>query len=263
MFDDQLLRAAAVRLGGHYDQFSADTIYFMQAKLRHGGQGLTSAVRTSPAAYLGSLAAVATVAEFVPYTAADCPLESDMLLLGWIEQSVQQVVEATPPLGAALPTDASTFFHHVTTTRTYPSTSTSLQHQLSAQAASHSHEAFLSRCWEMRKVDGGAMLAHAKAVSAPRAWAWKNVVPMTQDTDMCGEHYRIAARMKLRLPPIDSMGALPEGKGKGRMSWSRWERRKTALLSQRCGRVLGGCESRCALVMRCSCSDLCFPISGV
>jgi hypothetical protein len=62
----------------------------------------------------------------------------------------------------------------------------------------------------MRKVDGGAMLAHAKAVSAPRAWAWKNVVPMTQDTDMCDEHYRIAARMNLRLPPIDGMDSLPD-----------------------------------------------------
>jgi hypothetical protein len=54
------------------------------------------------------------------------------------------------------------------------------------------------------------MLAHAKAVSAPRAWAWKNVVPMTQDTDMCDEHYRIAARMNVRLPPIESMDALPD-----------------------------------------------------
>ena len=64
----------------------------------------------------------------------DCPLELDMLLLGWIEQSVQQVVEATPSLAAVLSTDASTFFHHVTTTRTFPSTSSSLQRQLSAQA---------------------------------------------------------------------------------------------------------------------------------
>jgi hypothetical protein len=54
------------------------------------------------------------------------------------------------------------------------------------------------------------MLAHAKAVSAPRAWAWKNVIPMTQDTDMCDEHYRVAARMNLRLPPIDGMDALPD-----------------------------------------------------
>jgi hypothetical protein len=209
VFDDQLLRAAAARLDGHYDQYSATTIYYMQAKLQHGGEGLTSAVRTSPAAYLGSLAAVATAPEFAPYTVADCPLESDLLVLGWIEQSMQQVVEATPLLAAALPTQASTFFHHITTTRSSSSISTSLQRQLNSQADLHSHKAFLSRCWEMRKVDGGAMLAHAKAVSAPRAWAWKNVIPMTQDTDMCDEHYRIAARMNVRLPPIDGMDALP------------------------------------------------------
>ena len=154
VFDDQLLRAAAARLGEHFDQFSAGNIYSMQAKLQYGGEGLTSAVRTSPAAYLGSLAAVATALEFAPYTAADCPLEADQLVLRWIEQSMQQVVEATPSLAAALPAHASTFFHHVTTTRTSQSTSSSLQRQLSAQAASHSHNAFLSRCWEMRKVEG-------------------------------------------------------------------------------------------------------------
>lgn len=54
------------------------------------------------------------------------------------------------------------------------------------------------------------MLAHAKAVTAPRAWAWKNVIPMTKDTDICDEHYRIAARMNLRLPPINGMDALPD-----------------------------------------------------
>ena len=129
--------------------------------------------------------------EFAPYTEADCPLEPDSLLVKWIEQSVQQVVESTPSLAAVLPTDPSTFFHHIATTRTYPSISSPLQRQLSAQAAQHSHEAFLTRCQEMKKADGGAMLAHAKAVSAPRAWAWKNVVPMTQDTDMCDEHYRV------------------------------------------------------------------------
>ena len=196
-FDEQLLVAAALRLGGHYDQFSADAIYYMQAKLRHGGVGLTSAVRTSPAAYLGSLAAVATAPEFAPYTDADCPLESDSLLLGWIEQSVQQVVEATPSLAATLPTEASAFFHHITTTRSSTSASTSLQRQLSSQAALHSHKAFLSRCWEMRKVDGGVMLAHAKAVCAPRAWTWKNTIPMTRDTDISDEHYQIAVRMNV------------------------------------------------------------------
>ena len=61
----------------------------------------------------------------------------------------------------------------------------------------------------MKKTDGSAMLAHAKAVCAPRAWAWKNVVPMTQDCDMADEHYKLAARMNVRLPPVDGMRALP------------------------------------------------------
>jgi hypothetical protein len=96
----------------------------MQANLRHGGEGLTSAVRTSPAAYLGSLAAVAAASAFAPYTDADCPLKPESLLLGWIGNSMRQVVEATPSLADTLPADASTFFHYVTSTRSSTSTST-------------------------------------------------------------------------------------------------------------------------------------------
>jgi hypothetical protein len=75
MFDTRLITAAAARMNSHDDELTADTIYRVQAKLRHGGKGFTSVVRTSPAAYLGSLAAVATAPVFSPYTAPDCPLE--------------------------------------------------------------------------------------------------------------------------------------------------------------------------------------------
>ena len=56
------------------------------------------------------------------------------------------------------------------------------------------------------------MLADARAVpvAAPRVWAWKNVTPMTPDTDLSDEHYRIAARMSLGLPPMNGMAALPD-----------------------------------------------------
>jgi len=208
-FDEQLLRAAAVRLGWCFDQLGADALYYMQAKLRHGGLGLTPAARTSPAAYLGSLAAVGSSPEFAAHAAADCPVQPQSQLAGWLEHSVRQLVEATPSAAALLPSDATGFFHHVASTRTSARPSSSLQHQLSAQAASHQHEAFLSRCHEMRKTDGGAALAHARAVSAPRAWAWKNVVPMTQDCDLADQHYKLAARMNVRLPPVDGEHALP------------------------------------------------------
>ena len=35
-------------------------------------------------------------------------------------------------------------------------------------------------------------------------------MPMTEDTDLSDEHYRIAARISLRLPPIEGMDALPD-----------------------------------------------------
>ena len=134
-----------MRLGWHFDQLSTDALYYMQAKLRHGGLGLTSAVRTSPAAYLGSLAAVAAAPEFAPHADADCPLQPASLLAGWLEHSVQQVKEATPSSAALLPSDAASFFHHVASTRTYPRPSSSLQHQLrragiqQSSAARHVH----------------------------------------------------------------------------------------------------------------------------
>ena len=60
----------------------------------------------------------------------------------------------------------------------------------------------------LRRTDGGAALAHVLAISAPRACAWKTVVPATPELHLSDVQYKLAARLNLGLPPM-APGALP------------------------------------------------------
>src|SRR6202042_3254287 len=128
----------------------------------------------SAAAYLGSMAAVAAAPAFVQYSRSDTPLPSTALLHGWIAGSMASVIGATPECKEHLPSSASSFFQHFSSTSPK---SSSLQHTLSSLATESESEASLTRARQLRRVDGGLSLAHLRAVSAPRAWAWKTVVP--------------------------------------------------------------------------------------
>jgi hypothetical protein len=79
------------------------------------------------------------------------------------------------------------------------------------QAASHSFEASLSAAKANRKQYGRAELAHLNAISAPRAWTWKTVMPTEPALELMNTQYRIAARLNLGLKPLQpsSMRALP------------------------------------------------------
>jgi len=204
-FDDQILHAAKMKLGLHVDEGWDETSRILQAKLRHGGFGLTSAARTSPAAYLGSVAAVSSAPAFTAYRKDASPLPSDALLHGWIDSSMAAITTATPASSEHLPSTASSFFQHFSK----PSSSSSLQHTLSSQASQHSFQASLDRAHQMRKTDGGAALAHAKATSAPRAWAWKMVIPTTKELELTDLQYRMSARLNLRLHPVTGAASLP------------------------------------------------------
>ena len=160
-FDAQILQAAKTKLRLHADENWDETNRILQAKLRHGGFGLTSAVRTSPAAYLGSLAAVSSVPAFAVYSNDANPLPSDVLLHGWIDSSMAAIASATPASVEHLPSTASAFFQHVSK-RSSSSSFSSLQHTLSSQANQHSFQASLDRAHQMRKTDGGAALAQCQ-----------------------------------------------------------------------------------------------------
>jgi hypothetical protein len=69
-FDSRVLAAATDKLDLTDDEMAApDTVRLLQARLKDGGFGLTSAQRTSPGAYLGSLAAAHSTPALLPHTA--------------------------------------------------------------------------------------------------------------------------------------------------------------------------------------------------
>ena len=63
----------------------------------------------------------------------------------------------------------------------------------------------------MKKVDGGMTLARLLAVSAPRAWTWKTVLPTSRELQLTDTQYRFAARLNLGLQPgpVEGAAALP------------------------------------------------------
>ena len=205
-FDALVLGAAHSKLLLHADEARRQrTTELLRAPLRHGGFGLTSAVKTSPAAYLGSLAAVKVAPAFVQYSQPNSPLPSSTLLHGWIEESMASVIEAAPECREHLPTSASSFFQHFTS----PSKSSPLQRTLSLLATESESKASLTRAKQMSGVDGGLSFAHLISVSAKRAWIWKTVEPTTKDLELTDTQYRLAARLNLGLSPMAGIAALP------------------------------------------------------
>ena len=188
-------------------------------QIGHGGFGLTSARKTSPAAFLGSMAAVAAAPVFAPYTQPDCPLPSSSLLHDWIDDSMRTVLsdvqtsqDETTTCEGLLPPSAAAFFYHFAPRS--PSTTNNsalvLQHELSSQATASTYKASLQRAMKVKKQDGGRSLAHLRAVSAPRAWTWKSVSPTSTHLELTDTQYRVAARLNLGLQPGEGAAALPD-----------------------------------------------------
>ena len=215
-FDELVMDAARSKLLLHVDEVQQPLAkQLLRAPLRHGGFGLTSAITTSPAAYLGSVAAVSAASAapaFVPYSQPDCVLPSSSLLHGWIEGSMRAIVDATPECQQLLPPTASTFFQRFRPVSASSRIEVSfvLQHQLSLQATASTHQASLQRARAMKKTDGGVTVARLVSVSAPRAWAWKSVQPTSRELALTDVQYRIAARLNLSLQPVQAAAMLPD-----------------------------------------------------
>jgi hypothetical protein len=207
-FDRTFIGSALDKLEVRLSEVTEETRCILQTKLSDGGFGLKSARTTSPAAYLGSLAAARTAEVFDVHNKPACPLPSTIPLTGWIEHSMRLITDATPESADSLPSSPSSFFSYYATAKS--SLSSTLQHTLSMQAASSQYEASLRSAKEMRKHDGGASLAHLKAYSAPRASTWKSTVPTGRLLTLTDTQYRIAARLNLRLQPFANMGELPD-----------------------------------------------------
>ena len=213
-FDERVMEATMNKLGLDEGERHEKTITLLQRKLRDCGWGLTSAVRTSPAAYLGSLAACHTEPAFAPYCATT-PLPTS-LLHGWVEDGLRRVRQAAP--GSAyqteveplLPVTASSFFTHYSTAD--PSVTTTLQRSLNAKANQHTIEAAVHRMTEQKRRGDRWEWAHNRAISANGAWGWKVVQPENPQLRLSDVEYAVAARLSLRLQPfpVRSMDGLPD-----------------------------------------------------
>ena len=191
------------------------TTTLLQRRLRHGGWSLTSAAHTSPAAYLGSLAACHGEPVFAGYRGAP-PVPRASPLHAWVEDSIQRVQQAVPgdgyryELEPLLPATAGVFFSFCASSD--PSTTATLQHSLSAKAIEHIAKAAVLESRSRARQGERWQWAHHRAITAKGAWGWKVVRPDDPQLRLSDTQYAIAARLALALPPFppSTMGTLPD-----------------------------------------------------
>ena len=213
-FDEQLMEVTMNKLGLDESERNEKSTIQLQRKLRDGGWGLTAAARTSPAAYLGSLAACHTEPSFAPYCGAT-PLPDSSQLHSWVDDGLKRIRQAAAgtayqvDIEPLLPVAAGTFFRYFSTADS--SVSTTLQHSLNVKATQHTVEAAVERMREQSKHGDKRPMAHHKAITAAGASGWKSVrldEPLLRLADV---EYTIAARLNLDLHPFPAgvMATLP------------------------------------------------------
>ena len=215
MFDQQMVEAAADKLGLDREERTERTTTLLQRRLRDGGWGLTSAAHTSVAAFLGSLAACCTEPVFSSYS-GDTPVPHASQLHAWLEGSLRRVRQAAPgdkyrmDIEPLLPVTAATFFSFHATADT--STTAKLQHTLNAKATQHSLEAAVQRMKEESRRGDKRWWAHHKATTAKGAWTWRATQPESAQQRLSDVEYALAARLSLDLRPFPAHVAetLPE-----------------------------------------------------
>ena len=180
-FDRRIMDAAVSKLGLEDGERNERTATLLQGKLREGGGwGLTPAARTSPAAFLGSLAICNNEPTFAPYCGnASLPLSSP--LHSWIDDSLQRVRQAAPgdqyqaDIEPLLPATADTFFSYYASSTS--SVSATLQHSLNVKANSNLLKAAVQRMKERSRRGDKWDWAHHRAITAEGARGWKVVRP--------------------------------------------------------------------------------------
>ena len=214
-FDDRMMEATMSKLGLDESERTERTIALLQRKLRDGGWGMIAASHTSPAAYLGSLAACHSEPVFAPYCGTT-PLPGSSLLHRWLEDGLKRVRQAAPgdsyqaDIEPLLPATAGSFFHFQA--EATPSTTAKLQHALNAKANQHNVKAAVQSLEERSRGGDKWDWAHHKAITARGAWGWKVVRPEGPQLRLADVEYAVAARLNFGLPPFPArtMATLPE-----------------------------------------------------
>ena len=215
LFDQRMMEAAMDKLGLDEDERHERTTILLQRRLRDGGWGLASATSTSPAAFLGSMAACRDEPVFAQYC-GDTTVPHSSQLHGWLNDSLQRVRQAAPgdkhqaDIEPLLPVTASTFFSFHATAD--PSTTAKLQHTLNAKAAQHNVEAAVQRLKEQSRRGHKWEWAHHKSTTAKSAKDWKAVQPEDPNLRLSDVEYAVAARLSLGLQPFPQrvVKVLPE-----------------------------------------------------
>ena len=213
-FDKRVLDAEMDKMGLGESERTERTATLLQRRLRDGGWSLTSAVRTSPAAFLASVASCHDEPAFEPYCGAS-PVPNQSQLHGWVEDSIQRVRQAASgdkyqtELEPLLPAHAGDIFSFYSTTQ--PSVTTNLQRSLSVKANTHNIKAAVQVLKEKAKNGSMWEQAHQRATSADGAWAWKVVRPEDPHLQLSDVEYAKAVRLNIGLKPFspDAMARLP------------------------------------------------------
>ena len=219
-FDRRVAEAAIDKLGVEGetagDGQSDGVTVLLQRKLRDGGMALVPAARTSPAAFLGSLATCHTETAFAPYCDEAAPVPGSSILHGWIDDSMQRVrraaegVEYQLDIEPLMPVTAAAFFSFHSANDS--SATAKLQQSLSAKANKHIVEAAAKRMKEQWRQGDKWPLVHHEAITAQGAWGWKVVRPEDPQSRLSDVECAIAARLNLGLQPFPAqvMATLPE-----------------------------------------------------
>ena len=217
-FDRRVLKAAMDKLGVDDNEVGGEkeesVTALLQRKLRDGGAALVPAARTSPAAFLGSLATCLAEPAFAAYSHTTV-VPRTSLLHCWIDDCIARVREAAPSgeyqadIEPLLPDTASTFFSFCSAN---PSATATLQRSLNAKATTRIVEAAVERMKERSRQGDRWAWAHHKAITAQGAWGWKVAKPDDPHSRLSDVECAIAARLNLGLAPFPprTMAALPE-----------------------------------------------------
>ena len=213
-FDEDALYIAHQLLDtvGDSNAQADDITQQLQAPLRLGGFGITSAAATSHTAYLASVASALPVAALHAYTQANHPLPTDTMLHTQLSECITTISSTTPSCSEVLPDSASNFFSHY---GQQSATISKLQSTLNKRATQQLFDAAVDRA---ELAGDMTTTARLKAITAHHAADWKATLPTNSHTTLSDAHYRIAARFNLGLPvsglPADCSGCAKGGKNK-------------------------------------------------
>ena len=210
-FDQRVVEAAMHKLDLQDTERGEGTVQRLQRRLKDGGWSLTSAVRTSPAAFLASVAACCDEPSFKQHCDAATPVPHQSQLWNWVDDGMRRVRCAASgskyqsDIDPLLPATAGLVFHHYSTSD--PSTTAPLQKTLNAKATKHNVEAAVQVLEEQAKGRGGNKweLAHYRATSGPGALTWKMVRPEGPHLRLSDVEYAVAARLNLGLQPFNPL----------------------------------------------------------